>query len=352
MLIDWLTLRTRIDNIQESDLLEMMPYFAKLQVTNALTDEVLKVKLVIDIDAVRSDFHGMVWSITSNGKDKYLNIGASPASLMHGSNLFGTDTYIEAKQILLKHARKVLPSVLLFNSGWLPRRLDITQNFFLQNKYQVKDALLQLRTMDSIRQKATVRGDSVYFGETSAYRSGKAYDKGTQAIYLNEKAKKLNKEEIYTPEQLEQIQNILRLELKLGRQFFDDHQDESILTTEFLINEHNNFFGKFIGSTEVTDMDTLLKTLLEIAPSRGRALAAYSTFLRIKESGYHFTSETMPRSTFALHRKYLKQAGLSEADLLSAKFQSEKVVQLRKRRIDMQPVHDWAHLQELFLKAA
>lgn len=352
MLIDWLTLRTRIDNIQESDLLEMMPYFAKLQVTNALTDEVLKTKLVIDIDAVRSDFQGMVWSVTSNGVEKYLNIGASPASLKHGSNLFGSFDYFECKQILINHAKKVLSNVCLFNDDWQPRRIDVTENFFMQSKYQVKDALLQLRTMDSVRQKATTKMDSVYWAITSHYRSGKAYDKGTQAIQLNKKAEKNNKPLIYTAEQLEQIQSILRLELKLGRQFFDEHQDESLLTSEFLTNEHNEFFSKFIGSAEVTDMDTLLKSLIEVTPTRGRALAAYSTFLRMKESGYYFTSETMPRSTFALHRKYLKAAGLSESDLLNAKFESEKIVHLRKRRIDLEPVMSWEHLNQLLRKAA
>lgn len=352
MLIDWLTLRTKINDIQDNDLMSLMPYLAKLQVTNALTDEVIKMKLVVDIDAVRSDFQGMVWSVTSNGVDKYLNIGASPASLQFGSNLFGSFDYFYCKQILINHAKKVLSNVCLFNDDWLPRRIDVTQNYFMNSKYQVKDALLQLRTMDSIRQKATTKMDSVYWAISSHYRSGKAYDKGTQAIHLNKKAEKNNKPLIYTPEQLEQIQSILRLELKLGRQFFDEHQDESLLTPEFLTNEHNEFFSKFIGSAEVTDMDTLLKSLIEIAPTKGRALAAYSTFLRMKESGYYFTSETMPRSTFALHRKYLKAAGLSESDLLNAKFESEKVVHLRKRRIDLEPVMSWEHLNQLLRKAA
>jgi II/X family phage/plasmid replication protein len=348
MLIDWLTLRCKISNIQEQDLLALMPYMAKMQITNAATDEVLRSKLVIDIDQVRSDFSGMVWSISSNGADKYLNIGASPASLEHGSNLFGSSDYYYCKEILLNHARSVLKGVLLFNDGWLPRRLDVTQNYFMQSKHQVKDALHFLRSMDGVRQKATVQaGDSVYWGYSSHYRSGKAYDKGAQAIELNKKALKHKKPAIYTAQQIFDIQSILRLELKLGRQFFDEHTDENILTNDFLINEHEEFFGKFIGSAEVTDMDKLYENLIIAAPSKGRAMAAYDTFLRIKQNGYEFTKETMSPATFRRHRQYLKSAGLSESDMTSA-----KIIELRKRRIDLNPVYSWQHLDDLLRMAA
>jgi II/X family phage/plasmid replication protein len=348
MLIDWLTLRTPISDIQEADLLALMPYLATLEVKNALTGEILKSKLVIDIDSVRSDFSGMVWSISSNGSTKYLNIGASPASLEHGSNLFGSFDYQYCKQILLNHARKVLKGVMLFNDGWHCRRLDATQNYFLQTNYQVKDALHILRSSDGVRQKATVQaGDSVYWGYTSKYRSGKAYDKWAQAIELNRKAEKAGKPAIYTLEQLEIMRSILRLELKLGRQFFDEHADESILTHEFLQREHEEFFNKFIGNAEVTDMDSLYKSLQQTAPSSGRARAAYDTYLRVKQLGYEFTRESMSRSTFMLHKKYLLAAGLSESDL-----KSSNIIELRKRKINLEPVYSWSHLSELHKKAA
>lgn len=347
MLIDWLTLRCKISDIQENDLLAMLPYFAKLEVTNALTDEVLQTKLVVDIDSVRSDFSGMVWSISTNGKDKYLNIGASPASLEFGSNLFGSSDYWHCKALLLAHAKKVLPEVLLFNDGWQPRRIDVTQNYFLQSRHQVKDALHILRASDGVRQKCTVKGDSCYWGESSTYISGKAYDKWTQALELNKKALKRHKPAIYTDAELFIMDSILRLEMKLSRQFFDEHQDESLFTHEFLAEKHEAFFNKFIGSAEVTDMSTLLTKLLEVAPSPGRAKAAYQTYLMIKENGYSHTEQCMPRSTFALHRKYLKEAGLCQADLTTA-----KIVELRKRKINLEPVYSWSHLAELHKKAA
>lgn len=356
MLIDWLTLRTPISDIQESDLLELLPYMAKVEVRSALNDELLKSKLVIDIDSVRSDFQGMVWSITSNGKEKFLNIGASPAFLEFGRNIFGSLNYQHCKKVLIDYAKRVLPSVLLFSSEWLPRRIDITQNYSMQSHYQVKEALHILRSCDGTRQKATTRSDSVYWGAGSSYRQGKAYDKYTQSIELNRIASKLNKSALYDQNELDLLRPIIRLEMSLGRQFFDEHlkklvhdektgfkkyQGESFITEQFLINQHNDFFGQFIGLGEVTDMDELMQKLKDIAPSDGLARSSYDTYLRIKSNGYEFTKASMSKASFFRHTRYLKLAGLTQSDLTSA-----MIVPLKKRRIDLNPVDTWQQLQE------
>ena len=143
------------------------------------------------------------------------------------------------------------------------------------------------------------------------------------------------------------MDSVLRLELKLARQYFDEHSDESILTTDYLTQQHNDFFDKFIGNAEVYDMDTLYKNLMQTAPSKGRAQAAYDTYLRIKQLGYETTSQTMPARTFRLHRQYLKNAGLSHSDLTTA-----KIIPLRKRKLTMEPVNTWEQLADLKRKAA
>lgn len=347
MLIDWLTLRTKISDLQESELLELIPYLAKMEITNLANDQVIQTKLVIDIDAVRSDFQGLVWSISSNGRDKYLNIGGSPASIENGSNLFGSGDYQHCKKIIIKHAQKALRGCLVPSSNWHPRRIDITQNYFLQSRTQVKDALHMLRASDGMRQKSTVKGDSIYWGESSKYRKGKAYDKHTQAKELIKRAEKLKNTPPYTPEQLKQMENILRLELTLGRQWFDEHPNEDNLKQDYLIEEHEAFFTKFIGDSEVSDMDTLFKNLQLTAPSIGIARSAYSTYLMIKQNGYHHTFEHMKPRTFYMHKKALLSAGLCEADLTNG-----NIIELRKRKITMTPVYNWEHLQELHKEAA
>lgn len=347
MLIDWLTLRTEINDIQDNDLMSLMPYFAISEQRNALTDEIIKSKLVIDIDAVRSDFEGMVWSISTNGKTKYLNIGASPAYLEHGRNIFGSNDYEHCKRVLITHAKSTLSKVLLFSSEWYPRRIDITQNFILQSHEQVKEALHVLRSCDGTRQKATTRADSVYWGAGSSYRQGKAYDKYSQSIYLNAKNERRSKPALYTDPELQLIKPIIRLEMSLGRQYFDEHTDESLLTTEFLIKQHNDFFAQFIHTGEVTDMDTLYKALIQTQQSNGLARSAYDTYLRIKQHGYEFTKLSMSSRTFYRHTKILKQAGLTQSDLTTA-----QIIPIKKRRIDLNPVDSWDELRRLHQLAA
>lgn len=342
MLIDWLTLRTEISDLQDNDLMALMPYLAIKETKNVITEEIISSKVVVDIDALRSDFQGMAWSISTNGKSKFLNIGASPAFLEHGRNIFGSIDYEHCKSLLINHARRVLPTVCLFRENWQPRRIDVTQNFSMQSNHQVKEALHVLRTCDGTRQKATTRADSVYWGSGSAYRQGKAYDKYTQSIELNKRNAKLGKPSLYDSNELSLLEPIIRLELSLGRQFFDEHTDEKLFTSEFLINQHNQFFGQFIGNSQVTDMDTLLYELKNISPSDGLARASYDTYLRIKQNGYEFTKQSMSKASFFRHTKLLKQAGLTQSDLTSA-----QIIPLRKRRIDLQPVNSWTDLINL-----
>lgn len=95
-------------------------------------------------------------------------------------------------------------------------------------------------------------------------------------------------------------------------------------------------------------MDKLLEKLIETAPSIGYARAAHYTYMLINKNGYEHTKLSMPERTFRKHRQYLKAAGLSEADITSA-----KIIELRKRKIiELQPVNDWQHLQQLNQEAA
>lgn len=342
MLCDWMTLRTPINDIQDQDIHDLMPYLA-LETIKSSTDEVIKQRMVIDIDQVRSDFQGFVWSITSNGKQKYLSIGASPAWLEHGRNIFGDLDIEKAKTLLIAKCRQVLPNVLLFRQDFEIRRLDITQNYFMESKTQLKDALHILRACDGIRQKATVaKGDTVYWGSKSALISGKVYDKGSQAIHLCRNASKRNLPMPYTESELHLVENVLRAEMKLGRLFFERLESEDLLTPDFLAQQHDKYFSKFIGSNEVTDMDDLLNNLLALSKTQGQAKAAYGTYLTIKQIGLETTKNSMSRRTFQRHKKLLHEAGLSQSDLTTA-----TIIPLRKRRIDLVTVDTWEELRQL-----
>ncbi len=88
-------------------------------------------------------------------------------------------------------------------------------------------------------------------------------------------------------------------------------------------------------------MGTLLEELEKVAPTPGRALAAHRTWAMVKAIGYELAKESMPRATWYLHMKYLRAAGLSDADIGAG-----NVLPFRRREICIaSPVRSWAELR-------
>lgn len=365
-MIDWLTLRTPLNFILKDELLEKINrYIGKMELFDG-SGELIRSKLVFDIDTLRSDEAGLFWQIQYSGSDVYMVIGASPASIEHGGNAFGSCDVRHCANVLLKCASNILGIQLPNVQEWDCRRLDFTHNYLLDDNSQVKQALKELRNGDGIRQKATCpKGDSVYFGQGSDLISGKIYDKGTQAAYLMKKLHKLCKSPLYTDIQLDLLNRVLRMELTFRRRWFDRlknvlnvtdfetsdayldylrHNKPWLELTEAYLNQlHNDYFSQYIGNIEVTDMGTLLENLIAIAPTAGRARAAHNTYLNIKLLGYEQVQASIPYGTFTKHRAMLIKAGLRHVDL-----QASNVVPFRRKTIFIsQPVTSWEELYAL-----
>ena len=188
-----------------------------------------------------------------------LTIGASPAFITYGNNVFGSSNVRECAGVLVRFASKCLASILPPAEEWECRRIDVTENYALSTDREVKQLLRQLITADGGRAKATSGGgDSVYWNKGSDLRKGKAYAKGSQL----RKLVKDGKAEI-SDDLLELSDRLCRFELTLARGGFvvlaeadDDWWD---LSPEDLQKQHENYFERFIGKQEVTDMGMLLK---------------------------------------------------------------------------------------------
>jgi II/X family phage/plasmid replication protein len=360
-MIDWMTLRTKMDFMTKGDLLDKVQHFiGRMDVFDG-AGELVRTKLVMDIDRLRSDSTGLFWQIQHSGKDIYLVIGASPASVELGNNLFGSSDVEHCAKVLLSAAEKILGIPLPSIINWECRRLDITHNYLMDDHSQVKQALRELRNGDGIRQKASVpKGDSVYYGEGSDLIAGKIYDKGSQVKHLAKRYHAKGIEQPYDVWEMDIIDRLLRMELMLRRRWFDRLQNKLTiddftdiekykaykhttpawleLTSEQLDKLHNDYFSQFIGNIEVTDMTTLLKQLYLVAPSAGRARAAHNTWALIKAIGYEQTRESMSLGTFNNHRSWLLKAGLSHADL-----QTSNVLPFRRKTVFIsQPVLSWS----------
>jgi II/X family phage/plasmid replication protein len=346
MLIDWLTLRIPLTLALGVALHQRILDCLGLVVCVDCDGVEQWRKNQLDLDKLRSDEIGIFWSIVSDGKQNFLSIGASPASLeFDGVNVFGSSDMEHCAKVLIKAAGTALNAILPDWRKWQCRRIDITANYDLGSAAQVKQALRLLLGTDAPRRRTNSDkkgGDSVYWNPSSDFKAGKAYHKGAHLRFMQSKGKVQVSEEV-----LQLADSLLRLELKLGsrwlRRLRDEGKDWQDLNLNALIYNHQEFFSSLIGegAIEVNDMETMLLELEKVCTTKARALAAHRTFALMKVIGYSQTQGSMSRATFYRHCHDLRAAGLSSADLCAG-----KVLELRKRSLVLaEPVNCWADIR-------
>ena len=337
-MIDWLTMRIDLQLLPEAVKTRLMTSMGRIRCTDP-NGEIQWEKGVMDFSEIRSDAPGLFWQV-QGGSDHctYLVIGASPASLQNaGINVFGSDDIVDCALVLIHHAQKALGAILPHYLKWQCRRVDITENYALTSPKEVKAALRCLLGADSGRTKAsTLAGDTVVWNKGSDLLSGKAYHKGPQLEMLARKGRIS-----ISPDQQIQADRLLRLELKVGSRWFRRNPEHwSFLTPQKLAEMHGNYFSRFFGQIEVTDMGKLLEDLERVAPTPGQALAAHRTWALIRAGGGEQARASMPKRTWHRHAKMLRAAGFSEADLLAG-----NILPFRQKTITLEaPVRSWADM--------
>jgi II/X family phage/plasmid replication protein len=341
-LIDWLSLRFPIDDTLTPALYDRIRNAMNTISCVDSLGEVVWTKKSLDLDAIRSDTVGLCWMLQSDGKRQYLSIGASPASLEHGINVFGSCDIHHCAGVLIHAASKALGAILPPPPAWQCRRIDVTGNFALPDYESVKQALRQLSLADGGRRKATNKtggGDTVYWNPTSDLAKGKAYHKGPQLEMLRRKGA------INCNDNIIKLANcILRLEHTRGARWFRDLAASGKhwykLKTETLEQLFTDFFGRLVDGVEVTEMNR--KSMVDRIRdanniSEGRAQAAFTTYRNIRQDGFEVVKGYMPSRTWYLHLKHLRAAGISDVQL-----QQGNVVQFHPVRIILaRPVCSW-----------
>ena len=345
-LCDWLTLRVSLQELENYGLRARLSECLNT-LTNINSDgEILWEKKVLDVDALRSDTVGLYWAVQGDGKQEYLVIGGSPASLEHGLNVFGSLDIVHCANVLIKAASKELKTLLPAFQRWQCRRIDITGNFVLPDVASVKQALRQLCLADGGRRKGSKidrGGDSVYWNATSDLAKGKAYHKGAQLRMLVKKGRIEATEEL-----LNMADRLLRLEHTRGARWFrrlaEGGRNWFDLKVSELSDLFTDFFSRVVEGVEVKDMDRHSLVALIAASNgitEGRAAAAFTTYRNIRADGFDVVKDFMPKATWYLHLKYLRSAGISDADM-----QMGNVVQFRPVRIVLaQPVTSWEEIR-------
>lgn len=378
-MIDWMTLRIPLQDFLGSDqIIEKFGDFLGMQCTYDSKGELIREKVVFDIDKLRSDEVGMFWQVQNNGKQDFLLIAGSPASVELGTNVFGSSNVMNCANVLHKTATKALSIILPPVHKWQCMRLDFTFNYLLDSNAQVKQALRELRGGHGARQKMTNdHGDTLIIGAKSKMISGVIYDKGTQLKQLIKKLHKQSKPIPYDSWEVDIISRLLRFELRLKRQWFEklnhkydlahfshsgankkqslknyhdyhtNTQPWTELTEQDLIDKHFNYFSPFTGGIGVTDMGTLIQNLKNLGLSEGRARSAYQTYALIKMMGYEQAKQSLNENTFYKHQSQLIRAGLTHTDLQNPDTENN-VVSFRRKKIELTtPVSNWSELLRL-----
>lgn len=346
LLIDWLTLRHPLDDrIPESVRQRVIDCLGLMQCYSP-DGELMWEKHVLDVDRLRSDTQGLVWCIQSDGKQQYLVIGGSPASLAsRGLNIFGSLDIRTGAQTLLAVARRALRAILPPLEQWSCRRIDITGNYLLPDFESVKQALAMLLVSDGARRRAQSAkgGDTVIWNPKSDIAKGKAYHKGPQVRGLV----KAGKVEV-SDSDLDLLDRLLRLEHTKGSRWWRRFESRGgrwwTLTAFELWKEYREFFGKLVQGVEVHEMNRqamIAKLMQANEITEGRAEAAFTTLRNIREDGFDVVKGFMAPSTFYLHMKYLRAAGVTDADMRTA-----KILPFRPIRIVLaSPVSGWGELR-------
>ena len=331
MLIDWMTLSTDASLLDPQTVTKIAGGQDKIMRISSDGE----VKWVIPCRAnIRSDSHQITVRIGS-----HLDIQGSPARTKGTQdNIFGEANPVNAFLNMVRFLSNTLEVSLPCNpTCWRLTRMDVTGNFDLGSLANVRQALNYLRHVEGGRYQVKTEAETVYWAKSSRLRAGKAYAKGPHMRYLAEKG-----HADLTPDQLSLVDRLLRLELRLGGQFWRERAAQRWYqwSSEQLYEQFTAYFGQFIGKVEVVEVDKLLDELMKVAPTPGMAKAAYRTWSLIRSDGLEKARELTGKSAWYRHKRLLQQCGVSWAD-----FHHRALVPFRRKTIVLSdPVRSWEDL--------
>ncbi len=290
---------------------------------------------------VRSDSHQITMEM-----DSHFTIYGSPArvGLERVDNVFGSGDPVECAGRMIRFVEQCHGVQLPDYTKWKCTRMDVTHNYHLGELSNVLTALEMLRNVEGGRYQLQTSAETVYWSPRSTRRSGKAYAKGPHMQYLAKRGRAF-----LTPEEMHDVNGLLRLELSLKRHFFARTIGKPWfeLSAAELEAEHEAYFAELVGKVEINEMSDMRQQCIEAAQrlglTEGLGRAAYLSWNSIRSVGFATWKADTPKATFYRHKKIMQEAGLSYAD-----FRARNVVPIRRRRIELdQPVRSWAELRQV-----
>ena len=354
MLIDWLTARVSLDHLTPEGREAALLLGDRISRFCPRTGEIRYESSAWD--SIRSDTHQITLRVT--GSEFWIQ--GSPARVTgDGCAVFGSGASarlslggcLDAMRLFVQQQTGVaLPPDLTL---WHVSRVDVTGNLFLSSLSEVHDSLRILRDCEGGRYRVSQQaGDTVYWSHKSKLIIGKAYAKGPHLLYMLKQKTYTGRP--YSLEEIELANCLLRLELKLGREFFQRH-DWRTLTPENLIAEWRRYFERMIGGCEVMNDAKLHERIVSAAltvqikkdkdgapvyASQAMGRAALGCWVMIQQNGWERARNFYTKTTWYRHLKILRAAGLGDADISAG-----QVVAIRRKVFEARLIQSWAELK-------
>jgi II/X family phage/plasmid replication protein len=301
-------------------------------------------------ESIPSSYESMAFKIFDHRYDPldmfYIEIKASPAKLMQGHNVYGSDDIYDCSMHLLELLCTTYPQLAerLDHSTWSLSQIDITYSSRAVDDREARLFINSLQNVSFGQTKSRTGYDgTAYFGKkNSRLKKIKVYLKSAEVV---ETVKKNDKRkdgdiynEVYIPELLNFSTGLIRWEVSLYHRYFErlgistklkDIFKNQTLTPTYLqkywrLATHDLFTAlkgqhmKLINDTEI--QDALRVKYSKVSDKTGKvstALAdsAFRTYRDIRRDGWDIAGSLTSRVTFHRHVKMLTECGLSRAAL-------------------------------------
>lgn len=301
-------------------------------------------------ESIPSSYENMAFKIFDHRYDAldtfYIEIKASPAKLMQGHNVYGSDDFYDCTMHLLELLFVTYPQITerLDHNLWRLEQIDITYSSRAESDREAKLFINSLQNVSYGQTKSRTGYDgTAYFGKkNSRLKKIKVYLKSAEVLETVKKNDKRKDGEIYnevfTPELLEYSQGLIRWEVSLYHRYFerqgislylkDLFKNESLASTELKVLWRNATYDlftalkgqhmKLINDNEIQDL--LRAKFSKTSEKTGKtstslADSAYRTYRDIRRDGWEIARDSMSRTTFNRQIRMLTECGLSRAAL-------------------------------------
>ncbi len=305
-------------------------------------------------ESIPSSYESMAFKIFDNrydGLDQfYIEIQASPAKLMLGHNVFGSDDFYDCCQTLIDLLCTTYPELVpyLDFDSWCLRHIDITYSSRAKDDREARAFINALGNVSFGQTKSRTGYDgTAYFGKkNSRLKKIKVYLKPAEVKEtIRRNVSKPDGEllnEVYTPELLDYSTALIRWEVSLYHRYFERlgislRLDDIFHNNSFAPNHLQTYWqlatldlftalkGQTMKIVKDTDIQDQLRAKFAKVGKTGKvstalADAAFRTYREIRRDGWSvvidlMTTSSGQRGTFNRHVKMLTECGLSRAAL-------------------------------------